>query len=50
MMGGQVLFLIPKNPAPQLDSNFSKLFREFVQLCLQRDPRDVSPLHVYLWT
>lgn len=36
----KVLFLIPKNPPPQLDSNFSKLFREFVQLCLQRDPRD----------
>ncbi|KAG8723487.1 putative protein serine/threonine kinase [Ceratobasidium sp. 395] len=36
----KVLFLIPKNPPPQLDSHFSKLFREFVQLCLQRDPRD----------
>ncbi|QRV80150.1 Serine/threonine-protein kinase [Ceratobasidium sp. AG-Ba] len=36
----KVLFLIPKNPPPQLDSHFSKPFREFVQLCLQRDPRD----------
>ncbi|KAG8732203.1 putative protein serine/threonine kinase [Ceratobasidium sp. 423] len=36
----KVLFLIPKNPPPQLDSSFSKLFREFVSLCLQRDPRD----------
>ena len=36
----KVLFLIPKNPPPQLDSSFTKLFREFVSLCLQRDPRD----------
>ncbi len=38
----QVLFLIPKNPPPQLDAIFSKPFREFVSYCLQRDPRDVS--------
>lgn len=37
----QVLFLIPKNPPPMLEGNFSKPFREFVALCLQRDPRDV---------
>ncbi|KAG5720904.1 Serine/threonine-protein kinase svkA [Termitomyces sp. T112] len=36
----KVLFLIPKNPPPTLDGNFSKLFREFVSYCLQRDPRD----------
>ncbi|KAA1471449.1 Pkinase-domain-containing protein [Dentipellis sp. KUC8613] len=36
----KVLFLIPKNPPPQLDVNFSKPFREFVSYCLQRDPRD----------
>ncbi|GAA5965175.1 hypothetical protein JCM8115_005379 [Rhodotorula mucilaginosa] len=35
----KVLFLIPKNPPPQLDdARFSKPFREFVSLCLQRDP------------
>lgn len=35
----QVLFLIPKNPPPQLDDpRFSKPFREFVSLCLQRNP------------
>ncbi|EJD54242.1 Pkinase-domain-containing protein [Auricularia subglabra TFB-10046 SS5] len=36
----KVLFLIPKNPPPQLDASFSKPFREFVALCLQRDPKD----------
>jgi serine/threonine-protein kinase 24/25/MST4 len=35
----KVLFLIPKNQPPQLDADkFSKPFREFVSLCLQRDP------------
>ncbi|PWN49191.1 Pkinase-domain-containing protein [Violaceomyces palustris] len=34
----KVLFLIPKNPPPQLDPSFSKPFREFVSYCLQRDP------------
>ncbi|CEH13941.1 pkinase-domain-containing protein [Ceraceosorus bombacis] len=34
----KVLFLIPKNPPPQLDQAFSKPFREFVSYCLQRDP------------
>ncbi|KAF8478837.1 kinase-like domain-containing protein, partial [Gautieria morchelliformis] len=36
----EVLFLIPKNPPPTLDVTFSKPFREFVALCLQRDPRE----------
>ena len=36
----KVLFLIPKNPPPRLDGNFTKAFKEFVQACLQRDPRD----------
>lgn len=33
-----MLFLIPKNAPPQLDSSFSKTFRDFVSCCLQRDP------------
>ncbi|KZT73272.1 Pkinase-domain-containing protein [Daedalea quercina L-15889] len=36
----KVLFLIPKNPPPTLEGPFSKMFREFVSYCLQRDPRD----------
>ncbi|KAJ2918381.1 hypothetical protein MD484_g2004, partial [Candolleomyces efflorescens] len=36
----KVLFLIPKNPPPTLEGNFSKTFREFVALCLQRDPKE----------
>jgi len=33
----RVLFLIPKNPPPELSSTFSKPFREFVADCLQKD-------------
>jgi serine/threonine-protein kinase 24/25/MST4 len=36
----KVLFLIPKNPPPKLEGNFTKAFKEFVELCVQRDPRD----------
>ncbi|KAL7268632.1 Serine/threonine-protein kinase PAK 6 [Rhizina undulata] len=36
----KVLFLIPKNPPPVLEGNFSDKFKDFVTLCLQRDPRD----------
>ncbi|KAK4174503.1 putative serine/threonine-protein kinase [Triangularia setosa] len=37
----KVLFLIPKNPPPRLDgSNFSKAFKDFIEVALQRDPKD----------
>jgi serine/threonine-protein kinase 24/25/MST4 len=36
----KVLFLIPKNPPPQLQGNFSPAFKEFVELCLRKDPRE----------
>lgn len=36
----KVLFLIPKNPPPSLQGGFSKPFKDFVDLCLRRDPRE----------
>jgi serine/threonine-protein kinase 24/25/MST4 len=35
----RVLFLIPKNPPPQLTGNqWSRSFKEFVELCLNKEP------------
>lgn len=43
----RVLFLIPKNPSPQLNgSHWSRLFKDFVELCLNKDPENVSECYV----
>ena len=38
----RVLFLIPKNPPPELSGNYSRPFKEFVAACLNKSPNHVS--------
>jgi serine/threonine-protein kinase 24/25/MST4 len=40
----KVLFLIPKNPPPTLEGYYSKAFKEFIALCLDKDPNNVSTI------
>lgn len=44
----RVLFLIPKAKPPSLEGDFSRAFKEFVELCLIKNPKDVSA-PFYAW-
>jgi len=39
----RVLLQIPRDPPPTLEGNFSKNFKEFVSICLQKDPAQRPP-------
>jgi hypothetical protein len=37
----RALFLIPKSPSPKLEGSFSTAFKDFVSLCLRKNPAEV---------
>ena len=46
----RVLFLIPKNNPPQLTGNYSKQCKEFIDICLNKEPENVRKCHIRLNT
>ena len=44
----RVLFLIPKNNPPQLTGNYSKQFKEFIDICLNKEPENVITFFFFL--
>uniref|UniRef100_A0A2P2LCW9 Germinal center kinase 1 n=1 Tax=Rhizophora mucronata TaxID=61149 RepID=A0A2P2LCW9_RHIMU len=44
----RVLFIIPRENAPQLDEHFSRPIKEFVSLCLKKAPPEASILSSFL--
>ena len=42
----RVLFLIPKNNPPQLTGNYSKQCKEFIDICLNKEPENVRNGHI----
>ena len=40
----RVLFLIPKNNPPQLTGSYSKTFKDFIDICLNKEPENVRKI------
>ena len=45
----RVLFLIPKNNPPQLTGSYSKTFKDFIDICLNKEPENVRKIGTKYW-